>query len=50
MNQNALDLEPGKPEFSEICSELNQLRIDPQANPTFDAMSGAFIFVDEFPK
>ncbi|WP_291178943.1 hypothetical protein [Gimesia sp.] len=50
MNVNANDLEFNKSEFQIIFSELDQLNTDPQASPTFDGMSGAFKFADEFPK
>ncbi|QDT27188.1 hypothetical protein Enr10x_25030 [Gimesia panareensis] len=50
MNENAFDLKPDEPEFEKICRDLNRLVVDPQASPSFDGMSGAFNFSDEFPK
>tara|TARA_R110002049_G_scaffold67641_1_gene175618 strand:- start:753 stop:1205 length:453 start_codon:yes stop_codon:yes gene_type:complete len=50
MNVVANDMEFDKSVFQNIFRELDHLITDPQASPSFDGMSGAFKFADEFSK
>lgn len=44
------DIAIGSNEFRQICYEINNLPVDPNCTSSFDGMSGAFGFPDEFPR